>query len=226
LHQSARYAHWFQLLGKALNAQLAERQRFRVTSDDYGLELDYCTDLVQPLDQALSQSISAPTQRAEMLQLFFECCRAVDYVRASNWGQTILVRAATVDAEFLLSHAFGLRTSIQGFDTLFGGGGLMLAEAPADDVEHRITGRTVLTTGRFGTGKSLLALQVALEVARKGGVAWFMPMEQTAEECLYALESVNLLPDDRTVQVAQTSSVAQRVLTAPKNDCGFGARQN
>jgi KaiC/GvpD/RAD55 family RecA-like ATPase len=53
-------------------------------------------------------------------------------------------------------------------------------------------GRVVLTRGPFGSGKTLLSLRMAVEVARKGGVAWVMALEQTDEECLYALESVGI----------------------------------
>ena len=116
---------------------------------------------------------------------------------------------------------FGLPTAIPGLDDLFGGGGLMLMEAaPGRAGTQRIGGRAVLTVGPFGTGKSLLSLQVAVEVARKGGVAWVMPLEQTTEECLYALQSTGGLPDGSPLRVATTVPEALHLLENPDGERG------
>ncbi|MFL6283938.1 MAG: RAD55 family ATPase [Pyrinomonadaceae bacterium] len=94
------------------------------------------------------------------------------------------------------------------------------ASSPAPPRRGRLNGRTILIKGRFGTGKSLLSMQLAVEVARKGGLAWIMPQEQTVEECLYALESMAVLPRDGSVIVAKTASEALKVLRRRDGDRG------
>ena len=57
-----------------------------------------------------------------------------------------------------------MKTAITGFDSLFGGGGLIIADRLAsqpepvgerkEPAEGAIGGRAVLTIGRYGTGKS------------------------------------------------------------------------
>jgi KaiC/GvpD/RAD55 family RecA-like ATPase len=117
-----------------------------------------------------------------------------------------------MEAETILSTLFGLPTSIPGFDSLFCGG-LMLQDShdsgEADSgygvtLEAETTGvraRTVLAIGPFGGGKSLLSLQIAVEVARKGGAAWVIAFEQTFEECKYALEAIGVSMQDPSFEV-------------------------
>jgi KaiC/GvpD/RAD55 family RecA-like ATPase/ABC-type glycerol-3-phosphate transport system substrate-binding protein len=115
--------------------------------------------------------------------------------------------------ESLMSHMFGMPTSIRGFDDLFGGGGLMLIDDPYIGSEGRLAsapprsggGRTVLAIGPFGTGKSSLTFQMAVEVARKGGIAWVMALEQPAEECCILLESLGIAVHDRSFQLVLIS---------------------
>lgn len=159
------------------------------------------------------------SQEPEILKMFIECCRDVGYLRAdqSKRGH-IHIRAQVIDAEYLISRLFGMPTGISAFDGLFGGGGLILSEDleadtdTGEQAEERLNGRTILIKGRFGTGKSLLSMQLAVEVARKGGLAWIMPQEQNAEECLYTLESMAVLPRDDSVFVAKTLDDALKAL--------------
>lgn len=140
-----------------------------------------------------------------LLELFW----ILDLLRPALTLPDVIVRPEIANAEYLTTQLFGVSTRIPGFDVLFGGGGLMLADsfsiaatrqspAPAEEV---IGGRVVLTVGPFGSGKSLLALQVAVDIARKGGVAWVMPFEQTNEECLYSMEAIGLSTQDRNFQI-------------------------
>jgi KaiC/GvpD/RAD55 family RecA-like ATPase len=129
---------------------------------------------------------------------------------------TLALGAKCSDAEYLMNHLFGFPTRIPGFDALFDGGGLMLTDSPlaAPDAQgapatNVIGGRSILCIGPFGTGKTLLSLQFAVEVARKGGVAWVITFEQTEEECLYALESIGVStrhPGYRTIRGGLTES--------------------
>ena len=62
--------------------------------------------------------------------------------------------------------------------------------------------RTAICVGECGSGKSILSLQLASEVARKGGIAWYMPLEQTIEECMYILESFNAISQNNDFKLA------------------------
>jgi KaiC/GvpD/RAD55 family RecA-like ATPase len=149
--------------------------------------------------------------------LFLETCLVVRYLRL-HYTRIDLVafRSTDFDAEFLLANLFGLPTSINGFDELFGGGGLMFAEDPPEGGGVPFKGRTSLIIGRFGTGKSLLSLQLAVEVARKGGLAYVVPLEQSARECLYTLESMRLLQKDGSMDVATEWKRAAQLLARPE----------
>jgi KaiC/GvpD/RAD55 family RecA-like ATPase len=139
-------------------------------------------------------------------------------------GKKVTLRPEGIDAEYMISHLFGIPTAIPGFDALFGGGGLMLTDSVKRevtqedawlDVKQGIGGRSVLSIGPFGSGKTLLSLQFAVEIARKGGVAWVMTLEQTVEECLYALESIGISTTHPGFLVADSLSDSLWVLSHP-----------
>lgn len=237
---SAPTAHTFRLLANATNDLRAATYRKRdVTNIGPSLienphpSWAYSTELYPTLFAALTRDdVYRSTRKSllpcygepdEIIQFFIECCRAVGYFRAHDSTESIRMRTATIDSEYLLSHLFGVSSSIIGLNELFGGGGLLLTEAAAGDGdagEAYMHGRTSLIIGRFGTGKSLMALQLAVDVARKGGVAWVTALEQSAEEHLYTLESVNALPKDGTVVVVTDAHSLNRAL-AEKTDKGL-----
>ncbi|HEX6288064.1 MAG TPA: ATPase domain-containing protein [Herpetosiphonaceae bacterium] len=172
---------------------------------------EYAHDFRMPLVAALQARSSSVEQAQRTASMFIECCRAVSYVKASYKPNSILCRA-TIDAEYLLAKLFGLPTNMRGFDDLFGGGLMLTESIPGDMSASRLGGRTVLIKGRSGTGKTLLALKLAVEVASKGGLAWVMPLEQSHEECLYALASIGALPDTQVVEVATDPFAAAALL--------------
>jgi KaiC/GvpD/RAD55 family RecA-like ATPase len=123
---------------------------------------------------------------------FIETCLMVRAMTVSKHyveGGAFELRAEYFDAEYLMVHLFGMPTSIRGLDQLFGGGGIILAEGVDGQSEDDVTGRVILVRGRSGLGKSLLCLQIALEVAKKGGVGWVCPLEQSPTDSLYSLEA-------------------------------------
>jgi KaiC/GvpD/RAD55 family RecA-like ATPase len=155
-----------------------------------------------------------------VLEFFLESCRLVNYIQVSDRIGRLEIRAQDIDPEYLLCQLFGIPTAIRGLDELFGGGGLMLVESALDSSLPQISGRAVLSMGPFGTGKSLLALQMATEVARKGGAAWIMPMEQTTEECLYSLESMGMLSGELPFRIAHSVPKAIQLLENPDAEKG------
>jgi KaiC/GvpD/RAD55 family RecA-like ATPase len=209
--QSAAAAHQFHALAIAVNALLVKRIARNGTMGQT-LTLEVHRDILPTLKQATEQSaVNTP----HTIELFLETCRAVNYLRLSWRPNHVEVPALSIDAEFLLSRMFGLPTQIKGLDDLFGGGGIMFVDAAEPSDRIGIGGRAVVTVGPFGSAKSLLTLQIAIEVARKGGVAWVMPLEQTAEECLYTMESMGCLRDDAPLCVATTVPEAIELLDHP-----------
>lgn len=219
---SSQVAHVFHLLSTTLSSRIAAADNARKGQRPTGRQLlNYSRDVAAPLRQALLERRRVPESSVDVFfKLFIDCCRAVGYLRASYRRHgSVLANTQQIDADYLLSRLFGMPTDLDGFDALFGGGGIILPDVIVPG-GNPIGGRAVLTIGRYATGKSLLSLRMAVEVARKGGVAWVMPMEQSPEECLYAMESTSpLLNDDSMVVVADAIS-AQEVLNRPQGSRG------
>jgi len=211
LVQSSAVAHQIHAFSSVINSLIEDR---RGASGTLGQMSNW--DLHREILPALKSVFPGATSGG--VAFFLEACRAVNYVRQSWKPGCIELHAASIDAEYLLSRLFGLPTQIKGLDDLFGGGGIMFVDASEGSVRDRIGGRAVVTVGRFGSGKSLLSLQIAAEVARKGGLAWVMPLEQTAEECLYTMESMGCIRDDAPFSVATTVPEAMRLLDRPVNE--------
>jgi KaiC/GvpD/RAD55 family RecA-like ATPase len=168
-------------------------------------------DILTVLNLAGEQDAGRDWEQA--INAFIECCLAVNYLQPHDKKQKwVVLRTSTADSAFLLSNLFGMKTSISGFDELFGGGGLILGDQIIPEALTPMGGRAILTVGRYGTGKSLLSLQFAIEVARKGGLAYVMTVEQSPEECLYAVGSVCALPSSEVVEIATDSGKASHVL--------------
>lgn len=219
IRQSSEIAHRLHGMADGINQRLLARASQESASARLVCRLRRDPASSEPLGlmDALSAFVSVSGATADM---FLECCRVLNYLQPSGQPGEVELRTRFVDAEYVLSWLFGVPTRIKGFDSLFGGGGLMLAEASDDDRCDRIGGRSVLATGPSGSGKSLLTLQMAVEVARKGGAAWVMPLEQTAEECLYALQSIGALPPDSPLTIATTVAEALDLLENPDGEKG------
>lgn len=127
---------------------------------------------------------------------FIEICRNVGYIVPAITKEDLLkVKTNSFDIEYLVSFLFGFPTNIKGFDFLFGGWGLILPEKKAtknNNVLHKNTlgSKTISIMGECGSGKTLLGIQLAIDVASKGGVAWVVILEQTIEEYLYVIQSI------------------------------------
>lgn len=173
------------------------------------------------LNTALGREARGP-EEYELISAFIECCQAVGYLLPHSKNDSVAIRTSAIDVDYLMSNLFGIQTGIRGFDDLFGGG-LLLTEALDTPSAEGLRGRTVLIKGRFGTGKSLLSMQLAVEVARKGGIAYLMPLEQSADECLYTLEAMRVLPDNMKISIATDVANAFELLgrqADPRRDTG------
>lgn len=210
---SPHLGNYFQILSDALNSIILEsKPRRRLASDDSTVsKIDY-QELIAELRLRLRKEIPSQERQAQVSDAFVECCRIVNYIQSHEKPGFVSARTENIDSAFLLSHLFGMTTGITGLDDLFGGGGLMLADTFTRPTEPRITGRAILAMGRYGSGKSLLSMQFAIDVARKGGLSYIMSVEQTPEEYLYGLTSICSLPPSELVTVATDTSAARAVL--------------
>jgi KaiC/GvpD/RAD55 family RecA-like ATPase len=220
LHLNSKTAEAFSLFADTTNQVLeAERKLGRQEERRGGIALELRKALLAPLKEAwISRGLEAGSVESE-LNVFIETCRVVNYFQPHHHPGKVLINPRQIDSEYLLSNLFGLSTSMPGFDDLFGGGGIMLTDSlgdlnetnvdggkvPTDSFkepnESSIDGRKVLVVGRYGSGKSLLSLQMGVEVARKGGAVWVMSLEQPAKECLYALAAVGQYPNRQSVRI-------------------------
>ena len=135
---------------------------------------------------ALAQCYQGPA-----LSAFLECCLVSQYFDVVITSRGLMVRPrGRVDAEYLLSHVFSMPTASDGLNQLFGGSGPLLTTVENPLSPDGMPGRVCLITGRFGTGKTALALLLASEAARKGGIVWYFSTEQSVEEVLYSLKTI------------------------------------
>ena len=162
-------------------------------------------EIAETLGQFLSPS-QANRSDPYPVMAFLEICLVLDLFEIVD-RRFIAVKREAADSEYLLSHIFGLQTEIPGFDDLFGGGGIIFCDKDSAAQENAVAAsqtigaRTVLCIGPLGSGKSLLSLQYAVEVARKGGVALVLGLEQTDAESQYALESVGISTADSSFRL-------------------------
>jgi KaiC/GvpD/RAD55 family RecA-like ATPase len=208
---SSTTARCFHLLANHLS-RITSARRKEMRNVSRGTLLHYQADLRQPLSALLQGPVDQLCSDS-LLRAFLDACRLASYLQIARQSGHVVINSARIDAEYMLSNLFGMTTGPTGLDDLFGGGGIMLPDDYAPTGAPHLAGRTVLTVGRFGTGKSLLALQMSLEVARKGGLVWVMALEQSAEECLYALESIGHSPDPKLVETITDSRAAARFLS-------------
>ncbi len=214
--QSPETVRVFNLLAATANVQIRDissdqelkkhagiRAGYQRRSERIRRVLHYRDGLSEPLVRTLMKDGMSQEDAQRHRCVFLECCRIAGFVgpHPSKRG-AISILAEDFDAEFLLCKLFGLPSEMAGLDSLFGGGGIALAEASGSSDTPPI-GRVVLIRGRFGSGKSSLALGLAAEVARKQGLAWVMPLEQSAQDCRFYLESMNALSSSDAVHMVQ-----------------------
>ena len=241
LYPSAEAARAMHLLTGAVESQVLRRHGPVIP---YRILLDILALTAAPVDSAESEPESdtgaaSYTESAVYGQAFVEECWVLGLIKPAP-DRCVRIDSRSAESEYMLSNLFAVPTGIPGFDELFGGGGLIMAdsvellrslqkgEPGAIEASPTLTtlkgfgGRVVLTIGPFGSGKSLLSLQMAVEVARKGGIAWVMALEQTDEECLYALEAIGVSTKHPRMRVVM--GLSDSVLAFAVPDPAQGAR--
>ncbi|MBB5353923.1 KaiC/GvpD/RAD55 family RecA-like ATPase [Haloferula luteola] len=138
-------------------------------------------------------------------------------------GDFVRVTPPVLDAEYLISLAFGHSTGIRRFDDLFGGGGLMLADQISSGPKYpdALPGRVILVRGENGCGKTMLALSLAAEIASKGGFCVFNALEYSSQVAQYVLARCGFGPSDSPFDVVCRSSDFLRVCKRPSGGRGL-----
>lgn len=144
---------------------------------------------------ALDSEVSAADQAGERelrgaAFCLIEAAMIFGSLRTAGDPRRLELCGSGLDSDFLFHSLFGLHTSIAGFDELFEGGLLLAENFAADKHKAEPGGRVIVVRGRFGTGKSTLALLIGAEVARKGGFVWYYSIEESVRQRCRALESM------------------------------------
>ena len=211
---SIDFADCFQVLSRTVNRLIEARRQKHDTSQREQRALGFgFANILDELRHGLETMNRPLSSNATILEAFLESCRMVNYVQLHDKVDFLRVTTDHLDSAFLLSNLFGLPTGIVGFDELFGGGGIMLADNGRHGNSTQGGGRAILAIGRYGAGKSVLSLQFALEVARKGGLAYVLSVEQPPERYLRGFTSISALPPADLVDVAVTPAERDSVIS-------------
>lgn len=205
--------HFYEI-GDELNERI-RRCGAGLESTGYCEPLDYLEQLVKPLQAS---------HEPRFIDAFMECCQAVNYFNLSfRAGRLLAKPRGLVDPEYLLSQVFSMPTSSDGLNQLFGGSGPLFTLRDGVASENLMPGRVALICGRFGTGKTVLAILLACEAARKGGIVWYFSTEQSIQEVLYTLKTVTCAAQ-RGVRIITNVHEAVRFLTMrPRDKASSGA---
>jgi len=127
-----------------------------------------------------------------LIQMFFHITDLIGVIKNYNRKPDYVSINGSIDVDYILTKLFGLKTSIPGFDDLFGGG-LLLPRYSKDQVGQ---GKIMLVRGEFGTGKTILVTQLAFEIARKGGIVFVFTLDQNETELKQQFFSFGFLPNN------------------------------
>lgn len=151
--------------------------------------------------------------KPKIVKAFLECCFSTHLFQifySEGTKRTYIRQRGVADSEYLFSVLFAVPTACTGLNQLFGGGGLLMTIG-TPQLLSSVPGRVLLASGRFGSGKTVLALLLASEVARKGGVAWYFSTEQTVAEVLYTLRTITSEPSNKVRIITDTKKAIHYV---------------
>ena len=205
-HRTVQVIHLF---AKNVNQLLLKNKHEQI------FNINEINEILRNIPPKLKHEINLEQQDIEFFWLF---SRVLNYIKPAT-GEYINIRTLQFDPSYMLSKLFGLTSDIQGFNDIFGGGGIIfnekLSHAPLPNPSpssHHTFGRSVLIKGEFGTGKTTLLLQIAFDVANKGGVVWIMPIEQIPDEYLYVMQSMEMFKGKAKIKLATEVSLAAKLL--------------
>jgi len=188
LQADVAYLLWHELRANYGNVSLSEvAPAFRALSAELKAELDDAegTHDIRAFYQARRHRYPLKSGWiGSELDLFLDVAFSLEELAHGRPATDLRIRREWLDPGLLTSRLFGFRTGIPGLDVLFEGG-LSLAD--------RAPGRVIVVRGPFGSGKSILSLCIAAEVARKGGLASIIPLDDTMSAIESYLANFNLL---------------------------------
>lgn len=191
-----------------INAQLAlansAGKKARPVIEDFRNELvSKLLPIAQKRFEKTPEWLEHPSDALSCVVGFFVLASSVEYFRMPSWSirsqrWELYLNTSTFDFEFLRSALFGLWSSVPGINDLFGGGGPYMFRADSGQ-----RGRIFVIEGGVGYGKSTLALALAADVCRKGGLAWVIPFEQSGPECERYIRDHAMIPAAYNVQIGR-----------------------
>ena len=128
---------------------------------------------------------------SSFLDFFLEHCYSLEETDLGSGADGLRMPVGWLDVNFLASRLFGMRTAIPSLDVLFEGG-LSLSDPVANPIAPS---RMLLLRGQFGAGKSVLALMLAAEVVRKGGVVSYVSLDNSLDALRGYLSAFDLIDE-------------------------------
>lgn len=127
-----------------------------------------------------------------IVYIFFQVSFILKLFEPSKTKADTLFVNGYFDINYFILMFYGLKTSIPGFDDLFGGGLLL----PSKKNNYFSTGKIILLHGEYGSGKTILSSQIAFEIAQKGGISFIFALEQDIKDLVMQYYSFGWLPKD------------------------------
>ncbi|MBN2192878.1 MAG: hypothetical protein JW751_08680 [Polyangiaceae bacterium] len=210
-HQSAETVRAFHTLAGEINRILAAHR-------PPSRRVAFKSGVFDPLVERLrADEVLAPNANG-YVDLFIECCLGVAYLEPRWRRGEVMINPPQFDPEYLMSRLFGVPSRMKGLDDVFGGGGIAMPDIYPGDKGKPPRGRAIVIRGRFGTGKTYLAVGLSADVARKEGLAWAIPLEQSVDDWRCYLESSGALANTNSVTIAATAGDVAKLLDSTASD--------
>lgn len=157
--------------------------------------------LREKLEEGLNSAYLKDKRYPETFTRLLDLCNIVKPRLSPENRQHEIVFHGNADANYYLQKAFGLKNTDLGFDRLFRGGLLInptnINETHSSIQEQEFKPLTGIIRGTYGSGKSLLGFSLALEVAKVGGIALMLTLEQDVLSILQAAEKFGWFQNSR-----------------------------
>jgi KaiC/GvpD/RAD55 family RecA-like ATPase/transcriptional regulator with XRE-family HTH domain len=165
-NQEARFREFVQTSCRVLEEQFARSVKRELRDDEFTATIKHILNA----ENSDTQTSMATTLRSALLGL-----KVVEECQVGN----LLQQRYPISESYVVNSLFGLRTNIRNLDWLLDGG-LILPTGG--------TGLTALVKGKPGTGKTMLALQVAASFAAAGHLVTYVTVEKETDLLLGKLK--------------------------------------